>query len=185
MNYIRYHEVENLIRCKPILSGIYNNVAAELQINRQKDSLGTQDDYIYDMAIGNKALDNMPPTGKISDSTGSIAIAYPKVMKFDRKCVKSELIHQELFLAMILSQVDILLRRLSTPERRIIDLFYWQQKSWKEICEIFKLENSFVQTKQLQDLRKKAIEKLVSAAIITVDTYEEAMICIENQIATL
>jgi hypothetical protein len=85
LNYIRYHEVENLIRCKPTLEEIYNSVAAELEINRQKDSLGTQDDYIYDMAIGNKVVDNMPPTGKISDSTGSIAIAYPKVMKFDRK----------------------------------------------------------------------------------------------------
>jgi hypothetical protein len=177
--------VENLIRCKPILDEIYNNVAAELQLNRQKDSLGTQDDYIYDMAIGNKALDNMPPTGKISDSTGSIAIAYPKVMKFDRKCVKGELIDQELFLTMVLSQIDISLRRISPLQRRILDLFYWQQMSWKEICDRFKLENAFVQTKQLQDLRKKAIEKMVTSKIVTTEMYEKVMSYVENQIATL
>ena len=89
MDYIRYHETEQLFKAWPLLDAILESKKVDLLMarskSRNKENLASTDDYILGLVYGNKALSDVPPTGKISDTTGNIAANYSKVMSMDKR----------------------------------------------------------------------------------------------------
>lgn len=181
MNYIRYHETEKLFTAWPYLQDLLDNLSLDIMAARVKDSMGSADDYIYTMVIGNKALSNMPPAGKISDSTGNIAENYHKMMLYDRKAVKQEISVDIIEISLVVSKLEIAYRRLSFFQRRILQLYYWEDKTWKEIVAHLKCEGLFYSSRQIQEKRRAGIEKMTSVMTVTIETYESVMKLMEEK----
>lgn len=179
MAFIRYHEVEKLFIAWPQLEAILENLSLDINAARTRDSMGTSDEYIYTMAIGNKALSDMPPAGKISDSTGNIAANYHKLMYGDRKSVKKEIGTGILEITLILSKLEIAYRRLTFFQRRILQLYYWKCLSWKDIAELIKNDRIYYSTQQIQELRRQGIKKMTGVLTVTIEAYESIMKLLE------
>jgi len=139
---------------------------------KAKGALGTAEDYIYSMVIGNKVLSDMPPAGKISDSTGNIAENYRKLMKYDRKTVKREINIDIIEVSLVISKLQIAYRRLSFLQRRVLELYYWQELSWKEIAEALKHDDLYYSVRQIQERRRTGIEKMTGVLMVTIEAYE-------------
>lgn len=184
MDYIRYHEVEKLFEFQPTLEGMLESLSVDLIAARAKEPTGTDEDYIYNLCIGNKALDNLPPTGKITDSTSNIAINYIKIMRRNKNEVKNELKREMLEISLVIDKLNIAFRRLTPSQQQILKLCYWEKKTWKETMECIKEKNQYISLRQAQEQRRAALEKMTSIAKITIDTYKCIMKLINEKFAS-
>ena len=183
MNYIRYHEMEKLFAVWPELNAILQGILTELAIARRlKGSTGTDDDYIYSLCIGNKVIDNMPPSGRISDTTGNIASSYEKIMRYDRRSVSTELKGDALEISLVIDKLQLASRRLNPLQRHVLELYYWDGKTWTEIVEQIKAEGGYCSKGHVQNLRRLAMSKMANIIKIPIETYEFIMGIVEEKI---
>lgn len=176
MAYIRYHEVEKLFTAWPELEVILHSLSLDLIAVRTNYSMGTDDDYIYSLCMGNKAIDNMPPSGRISDSTGNIAANYGFLMWHDRRAVKTELTGDVLELSLVIEKMQLAFRRLSPLQREILALYYWESKTWREVAETVNCNVG-----QVQDKRYCGIEKMRRVMKIPIETYGRIMRIVDEK----
>lgn len=180
MDFIRYHETEQLYEAWPYLQDLLENLSLDIMAAKAKGSMGTADEYIYTMVIGNKVLSDMPPTGRLSDSTENVAEKYRKVMACDRKKVNSEIGSDIVEVSIVISKLEIAYRRLAFIQRKVLELYYWEDHTWKEIAEILKEDKIYYSIRHIQDKRRTAIEKMTSILKITVETYGRVMKMVEG-----
>ena len=140
MDYIRYHEAERLFAAWPILEDTLERLLKSTELIDKKTLMGAADDCIYSLCIGNKALNDMPPTGQISDSTCNIAISYKKIMYYNQESIKSEIDNEILELSLTIDKLNIAFRRLTPIQQTILRLLYWESKSIVEVMEYMKQE---------------------------------------------
>lgn len=171
MAYMRYHETEKLFTVWPELEAILESLSFDLMAVRAKDSMGTDEDYIYSLCIGNKVIDNMPHTGRISDSTYNVTTNYGKLARCDRRMVKTELTSEALEISIVIDKLQLAFRRLSPLQREILALYYWDKKTWKEIAEAIKTDRQFYSIRQFQEKRYKGIEKMTRIMKVSIETY--------------
>jgi len=176
MAYVRYHETEKLFTAWPELEAIYESLSRDLNSVRTKDSMGIGDDYIYSLCIGNKAFDNIPTSGKISDSTGSVAANYSKMMRHDRKAVRQELTIEILELGAVISKLNLAFRRLSSLQREVLTLHYRDNILDKKIAKVLNCNVS-----QVKDKRRFGIEKMKQVMRLTIEKYERVMNMVEER----
>jgi hypothetical protein len=169
-NYIRYHEIEKLFSLWPMLEDILKSLSLDLFILRKTKSIEISDEYIYSMCVGNKVLDDMPPTGKIGDSTGSIASNYSKIMRYDRKDTRIDISEEVVKISLIIAKLDIAFNRLNILQKQILSLYYWDEKSWEDIVSMLNVSKI-----KAQEERKNAIEIMVDVSLITIEAYEEVV----------
>jgi len=179
--FIRYHETEKLFTAWPKLEIILESLSIDLNIVRSKDSTGTDDEYIYNLCIGNKVIDTMPPTGKISDSTYNIATNYGELMRCDRKTVRRELKDDLLEISVVLDKMQLAFRRLPFLQRWILDLYYWQGKTWNEIVELVHAGGRYYGKRQVQEKRRAGIERMKNVMQVNVRIYERIMGIVEER----
>lgn len=181
MSYIHYHEVEKLFTAWPTLDGILESLLIDLMATRAKNGLGSDEDYIYTMSIGNKALDNMPPSGKISDSTGNIVANYLKVMRMDKRELKGELNEEVFEVSIVIEKLNIAFRRLSPIRQKVLKLFYWEKLKWKEVSVSLNESGGFMSESSAKIERRRGIEKMASILKVTQEDYESVMKLVDER----
>lgn len=182
MNYIRYHEVENLFKLQPTLEAILESISVDLVAASVKEVTGTSEEYIYNLCIGNKELKDTPPTSKISDTTSTVAANYAKIMQQDKNYIKNQLGYEALEISLVIDKLNIAFRRLTPLQQTILKLYYWKELTWKEILEQIKEEGQYISLRHAQDLRKAGIEKMVNISKITIKTYQNILTIVQGSL---
>jgi hypothetical protein len=168
MTYIGYPQIEELLRKYAMLKALLSNLQVELSsiYASGRDWVGTQDDYLYTMSVGNKVLSDMPavfpnPGDKATNiiATDGLGEEYHALM--------NEIMKEINTVWSVIERVDGALKGLAERERQIVTDFYREGQTWKEICATMMLPESFV-----KEIRKKAIEKMVKLSRITAEEYD-------------
>lgn len=175
VEYISYIQTENLFKSWQTLMAIKESLGAELQALRDKDNQDDIDDYIYTQVIGNKVLTDIPPSGKISDTTGSISSSYQQVINRDHFNTLEQIKKEKLSIELVDDKLSIAFRRLSPMQQQLLKLFYWENKVWAEVLKELKKDKHFMSKRQAQICRRDSIEKLQSISKITVERYSYVM----------
>ena len=172
---LRLFEMEQLFIAWPEIMRIYDDLLSELAAAQLNNSTGSDDDYIYGMSIGNKALDTMPPTGKISDITGSIAANYIGTMRQDKKIVRRELKNEAVEILTILDKLNISFRKLPQMQRQILVMFHWENKPWQEIINTMNSQGYRLTKEIAKSMRRKALDALTQLTGISESEYKFIM----------
>lgn len=180
MSLIRYHETERLFTAWPSLDAIFESLLVDLNAIRVKGSTGVDEDYIYNMCVGNKITDYMPPTVRISDSTYRVAANYAKAMRYDQRELRNELKGEVFEISQVLEKLQIAFRRLTPLQRCILELCYWDGKTWAEIMDYIKTQGQFYSKRQAQEQRRIGIEKMTRIMKVSIEVYEEMMKLVEG-----
>jgi len=191
-DYIRFYETEQLFKAWPLLEAIMESKKVDLLAawskSHSKESLASDVDYIESMAYGNRSLDNMPPTGKITDSTGNIAANYSKVMRRDMKQyarewqeLANEAWEEYFIIVPVLDKLRIAFRNLTPLQQNVLKLYYWEGKVWKEVRISVSGGNIYKSESGLKAERVKAINKMSVILKNSMDyaTYERVMGMVE------
>lgn len=178
VEYISYIQTENLIRAWPTIQGIKESLSIELKALESKNS-DEKDDYILTQAIGNKVVSDIPPSGKISDTTGDIAASYLQVIEHDYYITLESIKKEKFCIELVDDKLNIAYRRLSLVQQKILKLFYLEKKIWAEVLDELKKEKCFYSKQQAQAQRRYAIEKVQTISKITVETYVSVMKLVE------
>lgn len=184
MNYIRYQEAEKLFQMWPLLEAIRGSSLLELEAAGAKESIGTDEDYIYNLAIGNKVMSDMPfaTTNEISHPTENIACNYPKIMKNDLRSIRKEIKEEILQLWLVDEKLKLAYKTLSPIQQHILKLYYWDKKTWSETLEDIKKEKLFCSKSQAQKHRKDGIEKIAMVSKITMEMYTDILKIVEGNV---
>lgn len=179
VEYINYIRTEELIRLWPTIQGIKESLAIELGKFINQDSQDEIDDYILSQVIGNKVLTDIPPSGKISDTTGDTATGYNNKLSREYDSSLSNIQEELHCISLVDDKLNIAFRRLSFTQQKILKLFYLEDKTWAETLDELKKEDCFITKQTAQRTRKDGIYKIQRIAKITTDIYLEVMKLVE------
>jgi len=175
--YISYMQTENLFKIWPMLKTINESLTLEIKALETNDK--EVDDYIYTQVVGNKVLNDTPPSGKISDTTGNTVASYKQVIKNDYtstlECIKKE----KFCVDLIDDKLNISYRRLSPMQQLLLKLFYWDRKTWAEVLTELRKEKHFISKDQAQHQRRIGIEQIQITSKVNIDMYLKAMKLVE------
>lgn len=178
LEYISYIQTEDLFKAWPTIQGIKESLALELKALEVASS-DEKDDYIYTQVVGNKVISDIPPTGKISDTTGDIAASYLQVIERDYYSTLEAIKKEKFCIEIVDDKLNIAFRRLSSIQQKILKLFYLDNKTWAEVLEELKKEKYFLSKQQAQFQRRDGIYKIQTISKITVETYVNVMKLVE------
>ncbi len=183
MEYIRYHETEQLFKAWPLLDAILESLKVDLFMARTKSksigNIANDNDYIEGLIMGNKSIEGAPPTGKISDTTGNIAITYSNSINDDNirfveewKEFAEEVGKDYLIIAAVSDKIGIAFCKISKLQQNILKLYYWENKVWKEVRASISDEIAYKSESAVKAERNRAIEKM---AVILKNSMEYAV----------
>ena len=178
LEYISYIQTEEIFKAWPTIQGIKESLALELKVLDTASS-DEKDEYIYTQVVGNKVISDIPPTGKISDTTGDTATNYMKVINRDYYNTLEAIKKDKFYIELVDDKLNIGFKRLSPMQQQLLKLFYWEKKTWAEVLEELKKDKHFVSKHQAQVQRRCGIEKLQSISKITVEAYLKVMELVE------
>lgn len=183
---IRYHEAEKLFKAWPTIEAIVDGLSVDIKYFRKYNSTGTDADYIYSMVVGNKVLNDMPPTGKISDSSGNIAANYQSNKRFDKKEIRIEIGSELHFLLSINQKMEIAFKRPSPVQREILKLFYWEELPWKEVLDIINQNSRYISESTAKAERMRGIKKMaiVLGTALSMEDYNAVMKIVDENLAS-
>lgn len=176
--YISYMQTENLFKAWPTIQGIKESLSLELKALEVRNSK-EKDDYILTQVMGNKVISDIPPSGKISDTTGDIAASYQQVINRDYYNTLEAIKKEKFCIELVDDKLDIAFRRLTPIQQKILRSFYLDNKIWSEVLEELKKEKCFLTKDQAQKYRRRSLEKVQSISKITVDSYLQVMRLVE------
>jgi hypothetical protein len=192
MDYIRFHETEQLFRAWPLLEAILESLKVDLFLARSKsqnkENLASDEDYIEGMVFGNKSMSGVPPVGSISDTTGNIAANYSKVMSQDKAKYAEEWrefadeVGEEYFIiAPVLDKLQIAFRNVTKLQQDILKLYYWENKVWKEVRASISTDKNYKSESALKTERDRAIDKMavILKNSMEYETYKRIMEMVE------
>lgn len=178
-NYIRYHEVEQLYTAWPTLEAILESLCVDLRKQNTLKGINSREGYIYALTMRSRALKDTPSAGGLTDTTGNIAISYSEIMQHELKDVKHELREEYFVIATVLDKLAIAYKRLTPTDRAILELYYWDNKTWDEIVSELEPKDQYISKSQAQRCRKAGIEKMKVILKVTVDDYKVIMRLVE------
>ena len=177
-----------LFKAWPILDAILESLKVDLVIARNesknKGNIATETDYIESMVFGNKSLNDAPPSGKISDSTGNIAANYSNVLSQDKKKYMeewkefaAEVGKDYLDIAAVTEKLGIAFKKLTLLQQTILKLYYWENKVWKEVRACISDNISYKSESAVKAERDRAINKMavILKNSMEYSTYEAIM----------
>jgi hypothetical protein len=194
LNYIRFHETEQLFKAWPLLEAILESLKVDLLVARSKsqnkENLASDADYIEGMVFGNKEISGVPPVGSISDTTGNIAVNYSKVMCNDKRAYAAEWrefaeeVGEEYFIIVpILDKLSIAFRNLTKLQQDILKMYYWENKVWKEVRASISADKNYKSESGLKTERDRAIDKMtvILKNSMEYDAYQRIMQMVETK----
>lgn len=193
MNYIRFHEAEQLFKAWPLLKAILESKSVDrmtaLKMSMNDENLATDEDYIESLSY-NKSITELSHTGKINDTTGNIAANYSKAMHYDKtkyaeewKEFAQEVGEEYFIIASVLDKLSIAFRNLSKLQQDILKLYYWENKVWKEVRASISTEKNYKSESALKTERDRAIDKMavILSNSMEYSTYERIMKMVETK----
>jgi hypothetical protein len=194
MDYIRFHETEQLFKAWPVLEAILESLKVDLFVARSKshnkENLASDADYIEGMVFGNKDISGVPPVGSISDTTGNIAANYSKVMSQDIakyatewKEFAEEVGGEYFIIAPVLDKLSIAFRNITKLQQDILKMYYWENKVWKEVRASISADKNYKSESGLKTERDRAIDKMtvILKNSINYGTYQKIMNMVETR----
>jgi hypothetical protein len=181
LNYISYQDAERLFEVWPMLQQIKQSTATELRIIESAHNYGESiDEWIYSLAVGNKALDGLPHQKTESSSTERVAINYSDIV--DKNIIESrdDIKIEIVLLYLVDEKLKIAYDGLTQLQQKILKLFYWQKKTWAEILSQLADEEEYISKHQAQTQRKEAIQKIAITSRITEKVYTDVMKIIDR-----
>ena len=168
MNYIRYHEVEQLLRNFQALKGMREVLQAQIQtvmaVNEDESEL------IENLSF-NRNLDGLPKAqNTMTDRTGNVATAgLRKSSKETSEATKA--IAKDLILVdAVVRKLEIALNVLLPNERKAVELKYFEGLNWYEIAD-----ETSTSVATAQRHRRAGIERIRIVARITISDYKRLM----------
>lgn len=177
--YTNYTKTEELIRLWPTIQGIKESLAIELGKFINQDNQEEADGYILSQVVGNKVLSDIPPSGKISDSTGDTAASYSNRLSREYDNNLSNIQEELHCISLVDDKLNIGFRRLPHTQQRIIRLFYLENKTWAETLDELRKQNCFITKQTAQRQRRDGIYKVQRISKITVDMYQRVIDLVE------
>lgn len=177
--YINYIQTEELIKLWPTIQGIKESLKSEYKKVLQNTPEQELNDLIYSQSIGNKALTGLPPSGNISDTTGNTALSYHQNIRNEENETINLILGEQHHICLVDDKLSIAFRRLTDIQRKIINCFYIEGKTWAETLDELKKEDYFISKQTAQRTRRDGIYKVQRIAKITRDTYLEVMKLVE------
>ncbi|MDK2878138.1 MAG: hypothetical protein PWR06_854 [Thermoanaerobacteraceae bacterium] len=177
MQYIRYHEMEALLKAYKDMQGVIMSLKRELGEAMEGVDKNDIDDAILSMALQHSTPDDIPghSTGSITDKTANIAISYQKRLEDEHKALIDELTKELILLKLISDKLEIGLSSLSETQKNIIEAKYFQKLDWYAVVDKLAEANIFLSKYQAQNIRREAIERLIRITRITIGQYEQVM----------
>jgi hypothetical protein len=181
-SYIRYHEVETLYKAWPTLEGILESLCVDLKQLKSVKGIDTQGEYIYSLTMRTRGYDDMPKGERLTDKTGELAVSYSDIMRHELKDVKHELKYEYFLIATVLDKLEIAYKRLAPLVRAILELYYWDNKTWEEIVSELEPQGQYISKSQAQRYRKAGVEKMRVILKVTVEDYNKIMELVDRQV---
>lgn len=169
MEYIRFHKTEKLFEIYPLMEAILNSLKQGLSEGILKD------DYIYSLAMGDRPMDGMPPSGAISNPTCNIATNYVKAIKRDIMEVTRDISNETLIISKATDRISCAFRRLPSLQQEILKFHYWDKLSWKEVSIKLSENFSYISPNTAQELKRKGIDNLAEVMQFPKEEYSELM----------
>lgn len=179
-NYIRYHETEKLYAAWPTLEAIFESLCVDLRKENTLKGINTQDEYIYALTMRTRGYNDMPKGEWLTDKTGELAISYNDIIQRELKGISNELRDEYFVISTVLDKLVIAYKRLTPLVRAILEMYYWDGRTWDEIVTALEPKDQYMSKAQAQRYRRKGIEKMRVILKVTIDDYERVM-CIATQ----
>ena len=168
----------------PLLKNVKISLDSDLKrlTNFKRDS---DNGYIEGLTFSNFELSDMPHsnTNAFHSVTETGALNYKQVIKNEAKEVKKalkEIIKEMYHIDIVLDKIEIGLNSLTETQREIIQLKYWEEKTWNEIIQALICTNDFYSKKQIRIISDKAMRKLRTVAMIDTEMYKNVIALINN-----
>lgn len=179
VEYISYIQTENLFKNWNTLLGVKESLALDIRTLVATPMQEEIDDYIYTAVVGNKVLTDTPPSGKISDITGSVAANYQQVIERGYLGTLESVKKEKFCIELVDDKLNIAFRRLNLMQQQLLKLFYWENKTWAEVLDKLKEDKHFITKHQAQSQRRNSIEKMQITSKINVEMYLFVMRLVE------
>jgi len=176
MSYIRYHEMENLVKNYKTLEAMKQSLIIQLQTF----SIDTNE-HIHGAFFGGGDPGMNVQSNKISDNTYNIANSYRSNIENDYKSTLKEIKDEFMIVELILDKLELALRRLPKLQREIILLYYCEELQWDALLEKMEENKMFVCKRQAQRYRKLALSKIRTISMIQLDAYEKVIQLIDGE----
>ena len=170
MDYIKYIQVEELLRKYPQLKSLLQNLQLELEqfVRTGVTDTISEDDILYSLSIGNRVLSDMPQIFPLpGEKMTNIIEAKDRIM--ENRVIK-DLIKDINVMGEVVEKVANALKSLPSEKYAIITQFYCEKKTWKQLADDIKLED-----KPLKARRREAIYQIASVLRVTREQYEFCM----------
>lgn len=167
---IRPEEMKTLIKSLPVIKAAHDSIKSELE--RLVENI---DDSIYAACMnGLGSGGGIPPNGSVSDKTGKIALKIQYSTRSDIKQLQKDVN----LLSNVIESLNAGMKVLTKIQKAILKLRYSEDGSetpWKDVTMELKKEEIFFSVSHVKRIHDFSIKRMISAAQITVDTYQEVM----------
>jgi RNA polymerase sigma factor (sigma-70 family) len=166
IDFIRYHEVEALLRNFQSLRGAEEVLRMQLQ-----SILGESENETIESLALFRNTDGLPKSGGITpDRTGNIATGGLRKSNSEISEAAKSIAKDLTLIDAITRKMEIALNVLSPSERRVVELKYFEGLNWQEIADEMATSISTVQRH-----RRAGVERVRIVSRITVDDYNRIM----------
>lgn len=173
MTYIVYPQIEELLKSYPKLKAYLKNLQIELErlYHEGANDNIKPDDILYSLAIGNRIMTDMPHAmPSPGDKMTNIIFSKDRIINDEMK----NLMQKINTIGEVVEKTASALNCLTTQERQIIELRYFENMPWKDVLR--KAENC-LEVLQGKRIRRSAIEKMQPLLRVTPEQFK---FCIER-----
>jgi len=162
-----------LSKC-PALETMLANLIIELQVIYKQGTgyICSSDEIMEAMANGAKPLSDMPFShSSAGEKLTDIVTSYQKILDAEYGELL-KLIRDDIFmLDSVVGKVDNAIKRLPPEQKQILQLKYWQKRSWKQIADTMRISK-----RQVEELHKTVVsDQLCKVLQISYDAYDYVM----------
>ncbi len=171
--YIKYPQAEELLKSYPKLKSYLKNLQIELErlYHEGKNDNIDPDDILYSLAIGNRIMSDMPHAmPSPGDKMTNVIRAKDRIISEEIR----KLMQNILTIGEVVEKTTSALTCLTTQERRIIELKYFEDMPWKDIL---RETDNCIGILQGKRIRRSAVEKILPLLRIKPEQLE---FCIER-----
>jgi hypothetical protein len=174
MQYIRVHEIEQLLRLYHDLVGMSQSI--RLQLDTIKDNEVTDDD-LASLALHHATFDDIPSYSKgyASDKTSKVALNYEKALNFEVQQALRELQEDLQLIEIIIAKLDIALSVLPDTHKEIVLLRYCKGLKWDVIDNTVNKNDYLMSISAMKARGKEGIDRICVVSRISINAYQATM----------
>lgn len=175
MEYIRCHEVEQILNKYPDMKIMAENIRSQMRNVLDTSDIG---DEIESMALKRSTAEDIAYSytpGTISDRTAKIALGYQIALSNEKKEALRELRGELLTFETIINKLDIGISILSALQKDIIIARCWDALKWAEVIDKINKTEYILSATPAKAKYKLALDRLCIVSRITIIEYQTIM----------